>query len=105
MLAYWWQVGGCPVPPLGLSWAAGGSWDVIPHFTLECPPLHPPAPAGSSAPSSVHTPVVWELLMFVGVSVSAVEQVFAVPFSQAGVHCSAVVLFPVMGRGEGLGRP
>lgn len=68
------------------------------------PPLYPPAPAGSSAPSSVHTPVVWELLMFVGVSVSAVEQVFAVPFSQAGVHCSAVVLFPVMGLGGGMGE-
>lgn len=42
--------------------------------------------------------------MFVGVSVSAVEQVFAVPFSQAGVHCSAVVLFPVTGLGGGIGE-
>lgn len=55
-------------------------------------------------PLSVHTPVVWELLMFVGVSVSAVEQVLLSPsFSRAGVRgpCSPIVLSHGPGGREG----
>lgn len=95
--------------------AAGGSGDVVSHFTLECPPppllTHRPswhgrvlrAPCQRGArPLSVHTPVVWELLMFVGVSVSAVEQVLLSPsFSRAGVRgpCSPIVLSHGPGSG------
>lgn len=97
--------------------AAGGSGDVVSHFTLECPPLPslPTVPAGTAGsfvprasgelgPLSVHTPVVWELLMFVGVSVSAVEQVLLSPsFSRAGVRgpCSPIVLSHGPGGREG----
>lgn len=58
-----------------------------------------------SAPSSVHTPVVWELLMFVGVSVSAVEQVLLSPSHRQ--VCAALLSCCSESRtwGEGGGRP
>lgn len=55
--AYWWQVGDCPVLPLRLSWAAGGSWDVVPHFTLECPPLFTPWCWREAQPPPLYIPL------------------------------------------------
>lgn len=66
---------------------------LFPISLWSVPPL-PTVPAGIARsqrqpPSSVHTPVVWELLMFVGVSVSAVEQVLLSP--SHGQVCAALL--------------
>lgn len=83
------------------------------HFTLECPPLSPPyppsqpgpsCPGGELGPLSVHTPVVWELLMFVGVSVCR-RTGFALPFFLTGRRARPLLSYCSESRtwGEGGG--
>lgn len=87
-----------------MSWPAGGSWDVISpfHSGVSLPLTRSSSrhgwvlctqPQQELSPSSVHTPVTWELLIFVGVCVSAVEQVLLSLSHGQAYTVPALVLF------------
>lgn len=123
-LAYWRQVTSLPVAdlffpralslPLRVSWPAGGSRDAVSHFTPECPPPHltysPNWQSRVPTPGEMLSPLLCTYPCCVGIAdVCRCVRVccrtgFAVPFSQAGVCCSAVVLFRVTDLGGGRGE-